>query len=252
MNLSVRRRLVFISLAAFALMLSSAVYRLPSFGQGVGDAATMLNQMTVAERRVLNVVTAVNFDYRALDTLGEEFVLFAAVAGVALLLRAQRAEQESQGDDEAPGREVPQTSEAVRVTSLGLIGCTIMWGLFVVLHGHLTPGGGVQGGVILATALLLVYLTSDHTLFQRVTPIVIVQAVESVGVGGYVLLGMIGVFYGMAFLQNVLPLARPGQLYAGGLIPLINIAGALAVGAGLVLLLVDFLEQVLQLRLRRK
>jgi multicomponent Na+:H+ antiporter subunit B len=252
MSLGARRRLLLSSLIGLALMLGWGVYGLPDFGQHLGHYAAMLNELAVPERHVTNVVTAVNFDYRALDTMGEEFILFAAVVGVALLLRAQRVEREQQADDEAPGREVPEASDAVRVTGLGLIGFTILLGFYIVLHGQLTPGGGFQGGVILATALLLVYLAGEHALFQRFTPMAVIHAAESMGVGGYVAIGMGGVLIGTSFLRNMMPLGQTGRIYAGGMIPLVNLAVALAVTAGLVLLLADFIEQSLVLRLRRK
>jgi multicomponent Na+:H+ antiporter subunit B len=252
MSLGARRRLLLSSLLGLALMLGWGVYGLPDFGQHLGHYAAMLNELAVPERHVTNVVTAVNFDYRALDTMGEEFILFAAVAGVALLLRAQRVEREQQADDEAPGREVPETSDAVRVTGLGLIGFTILLGFYTVLHGQLSPGGGFQGGVILATAPLLVYLAGEHALFQRFTPMAVIHVAESMGVGGYVVMGMGGVLFGASFLQNMVPLGHTGRIYAGGMIPLVNFAVALAVSAGFVLLLADFIEQTLVLRLRRK
>ena len=118
---------------------------------------------------------------------------------------------------------------------------------------HINPNRPTQVlHVILASALLLVYLAGEHALFQRFTPVAVIHAAESLGVGGYVVMGMGGVLIGASFLQNMVPLGQTGRIYAGGMIPLVNLAVALAVTAGFVLLLADFIEQTLVLRLRRK
>ena len=65
---------------------------LPSFGHYRGVYGSVLNRVSVPERHVTDVVTAVNFDYRGFDTLGEEFIFFAAVLGVVLILRPQTGE----------------------------------------------------------------------------------------------------------------------------------------------------------------
>jgi len=86
---------------------------LPRFGGGGGPYGALLNRVAVPERHATNVVAAVTFDYRGFDTLGEEFILFAAVIGVAILLRAMRGEAERLPEEAARGRRVPGTSNAV-------------------------------------------------------------------------------------------------------------------------------------------
>jgi multicomponent Na+:H+ antiporter subunit B len=141
---------------------------LPDFGDFHGAYGHLLNRVSVPERATTDVVTAVNFDYRGFDTLGEEFILFAAVIGVTSLLRTLRGEEVASPDDDAPGRQVPETSLAVKVTGLLLVGPTVLIGIYIVVHGHQTPGGGFQGGVILATGLLLTYLSADYLTMRRV------------------------------------------------------------------------------------
>jgi multicomponent Na+:H+ antiporter subunit B len=200
------------------------------------------------ERHVTAAVSAVNFDYRAFDTLGEEFILFTAAAGVALLLRAARGEHEQPHGDAAPERPAPETSDLVRVFGLGLIGFTLLLGLYVVLHGHLTPGGGFQGGVILAAAVLVVYLAGEWVSAGRLRPVASMEALEGIGAGGFAALGLAGLIAGQAFLQDVLPLARTGHLVSGGTIPLGNIAVGIEVLGALLLIFSEFLEQALLLR----
>src|SRR5204863_3708095 len=100
------------------------------------------------------VVGATVFDYRAVDTLGEEFILFTAVVGVALLLRKRR-----EGAYE-PRDEV--RSDAIRALGALFAPAVFLLGLWVVAFGYVTPGGGFQGGVIVAGAFLLVYVAGGY------------------------------------------------------------------------------------------
>jgi multicomponent Na+:H+ antiporter subunit B len=209
----------------------------------VGDR---LNRVAPGERHLTNVVSAVNFDYRGLDTLGEEYILFAAVAGVALLLRERRGESEHARPEGEPMRVRHHRSEAVRWSGRWMIGIVNLFGLYVVAHAQLTPGGGFQGGVILGTGSLLVYLSESYQSYRRAVPKRWVDLAESVGAGGYALVGLAGLCLGGAFLENVLPLGETGSLISAGTIPFINLFVGLEVTAGFALLFSEFLEETRQ------
>jgi multicomponent Na+:H+ antiporter subunit B len=234
-----------------AVLLAWGFAGLPDFGVYRGPYGDILNRVVTEERHVSEVVTAVVFDYRGFDTLGEEFILFASVVGVALLLRAGREEEEHQPHREAQARGESPTTDAIRVAGLGMIGPTVLVGLAIAAHGHVTPGGGFQGGVILATASVLVFLSGEYLAFRRVNPITLIDVAEGSGAGGFVAVGLLGLLTGAAYLANVLPLGTAGDLASGGTIPLANMAVALAVAAGFVLILSEFLEQTLALRGKR-
>ena len=243
------RRRVFLAAAAVAGgLLLWGLTGLPDYGVYVGPYGDVLNQVAVAERKATNVVASVTFDYRGIDTLGEEFILFAAVLGVAILLRTQRGEREQPPDEDAADRRAPGTSDAVRVLGLVLVGPVVLFGVYVVTHGHLSPGGGFQGGVVLATAALLVFLSGEYVTLRRISPEVLLDVAEATGAAGYVAVGLLGVAAGVTFLANVLPLGQPGALLSAGTIPVINLAVGLEVAAGFVLLLSEFLEQTLVVR----
>jgi multicomponent Na+:H+ antiporter subunit B len=93
-------------------------------------------------------VSAVNFEYRGFDTVGEEFILFAAAIGVATVLRHLRGERERVARDEAMDRNVPPVSDAVRMVSLLLVGPTLLVGWYLASHAQTSPPGGFQGGVV--------------------------------------------------------------------------------------------------------
>ena len=244
----VRRRVFLAAAGVMGVLLVWGLTGLPDYGVYAGPYGDVLNQVAVAERKATNVVASVTFDYRGVDTLGEEFILFAAVIGVAILLRAQRGETEEPPDEDAADRRAPGTSNAVRVLGLALVGPVVLFGAYVVAHGHLSPGGGFQGGVVLATGALLVYLSGEYVTLRRVSPEVLLDSAEAAGAGGYVAVGLLGVAAGATFLANVLPLGQPGALLSAGMIPLINLAVGLEVAGGFVLLLSEFLEQTLVIR----
>jgi multicomponent Na+:H+ antiporter subunit B len=204
----------------------------------------VLNSVAVGERHATNVVAAVVFDYRGVDTMGEEFILFASVMGVALLLRHSRRER----------RELPARvqSDAVRLTGIGFAGALLVLGLYVVAHGYLTPGGGFQGGVILASAFALVFLAGDYRAYRSLTPTPVVDLAEGMGAGGYVVIGFVSLLLGSAFLHNFGPLGTTGTLASGGSIAFLNVASALEVSAAFLLLFTEFLDElVLQPRVPR-
>lgn len=240
--------LFLVGAAGLAVLLWWGLAGLPPFGVYVGPYGDVLNRVVVEERHVSEVVTAVVFDYRGFDTLGEEAILFASVIGVALLLRAGRQEEEHQ---EASAHGQSPSSDAIRVMGLGMVGPTVLVGLAVAVHGHVTPGGGFQGGVILATGSLLVFLSGTYLTFLRVNPVPLIDAAEGAGVGGFAVVGLLGVMAGGTYLANVLPLGTAGDLLSGGTIPMANMAVALAVAAGFVLIVSEFLEQTLAVRERR-
>jgi multicomponent Na+:H+ antiporter subunit B len=234
-----RARLILFATSAVAIgaLLGWGVAGLPAFGDFNGEYGQILSGVAGRERHVTNVVAAVTFDYRGFDTLGEEFILFAAVMGVAMLLREARDERGRPRDE--------VRSDAVRVVGLAMVPATVVFGLYIVAHGYLTPGGGFQGGVALASAAVLLYAAGRYRAFRAVTPQPLVDLAEGTGAGGYVATGIATLIAGSLFLQNVLGFGTKGTLAAGGTIPVLNAASALAVAAGLILLCHEFLEEVM-------
>ena len=243
-----RLRLFLVSAAVLAVVVLAGFGELPAFGHPAATVGAVLNTLSVPQRHITDVVAAVNFDYRGFDTLGEEFIFFAAVLGVALILRAQQGEHAGHRTDYATGRAVPPTSDAVRVLGLGLTPPTVLFSLYVVTHGHLAPGGGFQGGVILATGVLLIYLAGEFDDLHGLYTEPALERGAAVGVAGYVAIGLLGMAAGTAFLDNVLPLGRLGSIFSAGTVPVINLSVGLEVAAGLVLLLTNFLQQTIVIR----
>ncbi len=240
MSRTARLGLFAASAAGLAALLLWGVAGLPDFGHYVGPYGYLLNAVAPDERQVTNVVAATVFDYRGFDTLGEEFILFSAAMGVALLLRDARDE------GERPNHGV--SGDAVRLVGMAFVPALLAIGLYVVAHGYITPGGGFQGGVVLAGAFALVWLAGEYRAFRRLTPTPAVDLAKGTGGGGYVVVGLAALLVGNAFLHNLGPLGTAGTLASGGSIVLLNLASALEVSAAFVLIFTEFVEELAVVR----
>jgi multicomponent Na+:H+ antiporter subunit B len=241
----VRSGLFLVAAPVFGLLLVWGLLGLPTFGDYRGPYGDLLQQVALPERHTPQVVGATTFDYRGFDTLGEEYILFAAALGAVILLRQQRGEErdEEEEQDHPADRQRRDTSEALRLLGLGLVGPLVVLGIYVIVHGHLTPGGGFQGGVVLASAFVLVHVAGRYLTLKRVRPMPLVEVAEAGGAAGFVLMGLGGIIAGSTFLFNFLPLGEPGTLLSAGMIPLLNLSVGLEVAGAVVLLFSEFVEQ---------
>lgn len=237
------RLLLFLAGAAAALpLLIWGMLGLPDFGHYPGPYGDILTGIATAERHVLNVVTAINFDYRGFDTLGEEFILFTAITGASVILRTE-GELESYG---WPGEPEPRRgimshpSEAVQLVAPGFAMMALVYGAYTILTGHLGLGGGFQGGVLVSAAWLIFCFVYGSRIFSRIGSQFALELVESFGAGAYGLVGLSAMIYGQAFLTNIYPLGQTGSLFSSGSIMIIDVAVGLEVAAGFILLLVEF------------
>lgn len=237
-----RGRAVLTGIAGAALLavLLAGFSHLPPFGVYLGPYGTVLDRVAAAQRKIPNVITAVNFDYRGLDTMGEEYILFAAIAGLTLVLRHDRTEATDDPLPAPPGRAGRGRTEAVRAFSLLGIAVTVAFGWYLAMHPHLTPGGGFQGGAITSGFAALFFLGLGYRPFQRIATHQLSEPIEAVGAAGYVAVGLAALASGAAFLTNVLPLGRDGDFFSTGTIPVINFFVAVEVTAGFIVMLSEF------------
>jgi multicomponent Na+:H+ antiporter subunit B len=222
---------------------------LPGFGNYPGPYGPAILRQAVAQTNATGVVSAINFEYRGFDTVGEEFILFTAAAGMAVVLRQLRGEREQPPLDEAKDRHLPPTSAAVRTAALLLAGPTIVIGWWLASHAQANPSGGFQGGVILATAFFLVYLAGEFLVFRRLSPVAVLDAVEAIGAGGFAAVGVTAVAMGLPYLDNFLPLGQlPGAVSSSGTIALISFFVGVEVAAAFILIVGELLDQTLLIR----
>lgn len=188
---------------------------------------------TVTEVGANNIVTAIIVTYRGLDTLGEVTVLFltASIIGLVLSLESKNSS--------GPVKSRPDPGELLSTGSYLLVPLILLFGAYIFINGHLTPGGGFQGGAILASAILLLLLTHPVKRFSHR----IVTVLESISGLAFVVVGMLGIFLAGGFLDNsILPLGKAGELFSAGTIPVIYTFIGLKVGAEFSSMLIKLAE----------
>jgi multicomponent Na+:H+ antiporter subunit B len=246
MSRRARLALFAIAGAGFAAVLVIGMSGLPDFGDYHGVYGQVINGIGVTERHATDLVTALNFDIRGFDTLGEEFILFASVLGVVLILRELRGERQRPHQEEADEHHFAGASEALRALALGLVPSMIALGVYVVVHGHMTPGGGFQGGLVLAAAPFAVFLAGRYMRMKLIAPQTLVEIGDSVGAAGYGLVGLGGlVFVGIFFKNFITPFGVPGHLLSAGQMPLASIAVGLEVSGAFLVGWTEFLDQAM-------
>lgn len=240
-----------IAAAGLAACYLWAVSGLPGFGNYPGPYGQVILKHAVAQTNATGVVSAVNFDYRGFDTVGEEFILFAAAAGMSVVLRRLRGERERDRPpvEQAMDRALPATSSALRVATLTFIGPLVVFGWWLATHAQTDPSGGFQGGVLLAGAVMLLYLSGESITFRRFNPVALLDAGEAMGAGGFALVGIAAVAQGLPYLDNFLPLGQtPGAVSSSGTIVLISFLVGIEVAAAFTLIVGELLEQTLLVR----
>ncbi len=125
------------------------------------------------------------------------------------------------------------TSIVKTVTRL-LVGVIFIYGVYIISHGHLTPGGGFAGGAIIAGALILLILAYGGKTMKLQKEEAESSLVESLAIILFLLMGLSILFLGTkVFFSNYLPHGELGELISAGVIPLYNIAVGIEVAAGL-------------------
>ena len=243
--MSARARLILLILAF--VVLGPAAFRLagamPTFGAHPLPYGDAINDLAPKERKVTNTVTAVNFDYRGFDTLGEEFMLLAAVTGTVVLLRGSRGEDISSRPGEVAGRTIPPRTDAAILVSRVLAPLVLVFGIYVSIHASTTPGGGFQGGVIIASAMLLVFLGSNYSGWRKLVKAQLLDWCEGGGALLFACVSFSALFVGLPFATNILPLGTMKSAWSGGTMFVDNVGVTLAVFGSFSLVFLEFLEE---------
>jgi multicomponent Na+:H+ antiporter subunit B len=180
---------------------------------------------------VANAVTTVVVYFRGFDTLGEIAVLFIASLGIGLILENPHAKQ---GKKE-------ESNFMLKTAAKLLFPIILLFGIYIMVYGHLSPGGGFQGGVIIASGVLLLLISSNN--FHM--PHKLIAILETFAGISYVFIGLIGLLLLDTFLGNFLPhdISQMGMLFSGGIIPIIYIIVGIKVGSEMSFIVQNLLQR---------
>ncbi|MBN2657472.1 MAG: hypothetical protein JXR86_10450 [Spirochaetales bacterium] len=212
---------IFILLLLLALSFSALwiFFSAPAAAERIGDHYISING---SEMGAANIVTAVLGGFRGLDTLGEVTILFLSTTGIGLIL--------SMGGQYF--RWLQFRPHAVLTAAIPyLFTAIVFYGVYIIVHGHLSPGGGFQGGAVIATGFMLLFFTdSDHMIKKKA-----IYISESLSGLSFVILGVLGLVLAGSFLMNFLPhsVRDTGRLLSAGTLPLLSLFIGIKVGAEL-------------------
>jgi multicomponent Na+:H+ antiporter subunit B len=223
----IRRAGIVLAVALFGLVFARLTVHhverqsLPPLGQRYVE-------LVPQELGAANVITGILLTYRAFDTLGEVAVLFMVAAGVGLVLgRRGRGDENPPRDAPQPPR---QASEIVRTGAQILVPFIAIFAAYIISNGHLSAGGGFQGGAVIASSAILLLLADPRQRFDQQ----FLSSTESAAGVLFVLVGVAGLSFANGFLDNrVLPLGQFGTFFSAGAIPLLSVLLGAKVGCEL-------------------
>jgi multicomponent Na+:H+ antiporter subunit B len=177
-----------------------------------------------------NLVTSIVVTYRGFDTLGEVTILFLTALIIGFVLSVKASPEK---------RKFNEASEILTTASKMMIPIVIMFGVYVFINGHLTPGGGFQGGAIIASGVALLLLAQPDKKINH-TLISVIEAMSGIG---FVVVGLLGIILASGFLDNrIIGLGTFGHIISAGAIPIIYIFIGLKVGSELTSILLNLKE----------
>ena len=220
---------------ALILMLLTAVSCLPPVGAADNPASNEVAAKYIEDglqdTGAVNIVTGMILDYRAFDTFGESNVLFIATCTVLILLRSDKKkdrQQEAAEQRREQHYEPKDDSILQRVTFL-LFPIIVIYGIYVILNGHISPGGGFSGGAIIGAGLILYANAFGFEKLNRFFTEKTYKTVSFVSLAFYCLAKSYSFFTGANHLESGIPLGEAGAILSSGLILPLNICVGLVV-----------------------
>jgi multicomponent Na+:H+ antiporter subunit B len=216
---------------------------LPTTGQAQNPANNEVSARYIEnglqETGAVNFVTGMILDYRAFDTFGESCVLFIASCCVLVLLRIDV--QKNKNDRNSPEHVRKLLAEAddrhfepkndliLQKCASVLVPVILLFGIYIILNGHLSPGGGFSGGAVLAAGLMLYLNAFGFQKTERFFTEKVYRRMTLCALTFYCLAKSYSFFTGANHLESHIPLGTPGAILSSGLILPLNICVGLVV-----------------------
>ena len=223
----IRRALIVLAVALFGFMFAGlTVHHVER--QSLPPLGKRYVELVPQERGAPNVITGILLTYRAFDTLGELAVLFMVAAGVGMVLGGREGDHANRLSDATPPPR--QASEIVGTGAQILVPLIAIFAVYIIANGHLSAGGGFQGGAVVASSAVLLLLANPKQRFDQQ----MLASTEAMAGVLFVLVGVAGLIFANGFLDNrVLPLGQFGTFFSAGAIPLLSVLLGAKVGCEL-------------------
>lgn len=216
-------------LVLIAFMLFS-VSKMPEFGEPDtlmhSELASFYVRNTIRDSGAANVIAGIILDYRGFDTLGESHVLFIAVCTVMLLLRSPNdgEAKELDAEDLEEHRCEVRNDPVLQTLARFVVPIILVFGVYVVMNGHLSPGGGFSGGAILGAGLLMYLFAYGYRRTERFMTLKTFRIISCCALLTYSTLKGYHFFTGVNHIKSIFERGVFGSLYSAGMLPLLDVA----------------------------
>ena len=220
----------------FIVVMLRVVMDLPMFGDPGSitnnEVAERYLEKGIEETGAINFVAGMILDYRAFDTFGESNVLFMAVIAVLMLLQRDKKNISKAEDQEMAEDETFDAQDSKIILQKGakvLAPIVILYGIYVVLNGHLSPGGGFSGGSIIGAGLILYSAANGHKKMQTFFTIKTLTKISVACLLTYCGCKSYSFFTGANHVGWEVPKGTPGAILSSGFILPLNVCVGLVV-----------------------
>ncbi len=215
------------------VMLVMAISQLPAIGEAERPVNNEVSERYIEnglqETGSVNIVTGMILDYRAFDTLGESHVLFIATCTVLILLRIDKNKKQALADLERDSIYEPENDAILQTVARILVPPIVIFGIYVILCGHLGPGGGFSGGAIIGAGLILYLNAFGFKKTEKFFTAKTYKKLSFCALGCYSLSKCYSFYTGANHIESVIPLGTPGAILSSGLILILNICVGIVV-----------------------
>lgn len=237
---------VLLCLSIIFVLLWTIAY-LPAFGNAGNpdnnEVSARYIEQGLKETGAVNIVTGMILDYRAFDTFGESCVLFIASCCVLVLLRIDAVDGKGgfKGTESEAARARKRLEEAndrlyepkddviLQKCACVLVPLILVFGIYIVLNGHLSPGGGFSGGAVLGSGLIFYLNAFGFKKTEEFFTEKVYRRLTLCALTFYCMAKSYSFFTGANHLESGIPLGTPGAILSSGLILPLNICVGLVV-----------------------
>ena len=205
---------------------------LPSFGVASPANNEVVRKYImdgISDTGATNFVAGMILDYRAFDTLGESTVLFIAASTVIILLFKKKSKVEEKVQEFEESNYEDKHDLILRHGALILVPFTLVFGIYVILNGHLSPGGGFSGGTIMGAALILYNLAFGDKSTKKFVNFKIYKLITIIALSFYAISKTYSFYTGANHIHSIIPKGIPGNILSSGLILPLNICVGIVV-----------------------